>query len=382
MPRKAFRICLDALLLALFAVHGAVGQANAAPSDGSRSGAIEYAKGFTAEQHRNYTLLTVSQPWPGAQQELRYLLVHRGAAIPAGYPGIPVILVPVRSIVELSSTYLAETVELGEVDKITGVESLSYVYSPEVRSGIIAGRIKTVGEGQSLNIEELIKMNPDVIMTSAFGGASDLNPKLQEAGLPVVVNGDWAEPTPLGRAEWIKFIALFFDEGAKASRIFDGVASEYHRLAALAASTSERPTVFVNAPWQGTWTMPGGQSYMAQLFRDAGARYLWANNDSSGTLTLDFEAVFSRASRADYWINPGSWTSLSDALASDPRFAAFDAFRRGHLYNNTARITADGGNDYWESGPANPQRVLADLIQIFHPGLLVHRQLYYYEELK
>ncbi len=342
----------------------------------------DYATGFSIKDHGSYKLVTVTRPWPGAKQQFRYLLVRRGTPVPSGYAGVPVIHTPIRSIVELSSTFLAETVELGETQTIKGVEHLSYVYSPQVREGIKAGHIQTVGEGQSLDIEQLIKMNPDVVMTSAFGGASDVYPKLQEAGLPVVINGDWAEPTPLGRAEWIKFISLFYDKGPEASKIFGRVASEYHRLSNLAQSAPSKPTVFANAPWQGTWGMPGGQSYVAKLFRDAGADYLWASNDSAGTLFLDFEAVFSRAANADYWINPGAWKSLAEATATDPRFAQFKAFRERHLYNSIARTTPDGGNDYWESGPANPQRVLADLIEIFHPSLLPGRRLYYYERLK
>jgi len=370
------RAAAGALLLALLAPL-AFGQ-----SAGRGATTIRYASGFTVTDHGSYRLLTVSRPWPGARREFRYLLVNRGSPVPSGYPDVPVIRVPIRSIVALSSTYLAEIVELGRLSTIKGVESLSYVYDPAIRRRVEQGSIATVGEGQSLNLEQLIEMKPDVIMTSAFGGAGDVYPKLQELGLPVVINGDWAEATPLGRAEWIKFIALFYGEEAVAKKRFDRVAAEYHRLAALAAGARSRPTVFVNAPWQGSWGMPGGRSYEARLLHDAGADYLWSHTDSEGTLFLDFEAVFDRAANADYWIDPGSWRSLAQGAKSDPRFTQFKAFREHRLYNITARTSPDGGNDYWESGPANPQLVLGDLIEIFHPGLLPDRKLYFYERLE
>jgi iron complex transport system substrate-binding protein len=391
MQSRTLSASLSALLFSLLLLPAAFAQtvglstARSAPSSAAtnRNGvSVDYATGFEVVDHGTYRLLTVTRPWPGATRKFRYLLVRRGTPVPPGYAGVPVIRVPIRSIVELSSTYLAETADLGEISTIKGVESLSYVYSPEVRAGIDSGRIKTLGEGQTLNVERLIEMRPDVVMTSAFGGASDVYPKLEEAGLPVVINGDWAELSPLGRAEWIKFIALFYDEGAKAERIFARVASEYHHLAALAAGVKDRPTVFANAPWQGTWGMPGGRSYVAKLFHDAGADYLWSNNRSTGTLFLDFEAVFDRARNADFWINPGTWKNRSDALGVDPRFARFAAFKDDMMFNSIARTTPDGGNDYWESGPADPQRVLEDLIRIFHPGLLPNHKLYFYVRLK
>lgn len=370
------------LVLLLTTTIASFARAQPAPSGGSDAATVEYARGFTVDSHAGYTLVSVTRPWPGSRQEFRYLLVQRGRPVPGGYPGVPVIRVPIRSIVALSSTYLAEIAELGELDTIRGVESLSYVYSPEIRSRIKSGKIETVGEGQSLNIEALIALKPDVVMTTAFGGSADLYPRLEAAGLPVVINGDWAELTPLGRAEWLKFIALFYDKGSKAAELFNHVASEYHRLAALAANSGRRPTVFVNAPWQGTWDVPGGRSYMARLLHDAGADYLWQRSESTGTLSLDFEAVFDRAANADFWINPGAWRSLAEAKSVDPRFALFKAFKEHHLYNSIARTTPDGGNDYWESGPANPQIVLRDLIRIFHPDLLPGRKLYYFKRLE
>jgi len=374
-----FAVC--ALFMMSFTSRAAYSQSSGAPSDRTEV-SIDYASGFRVDDHGTYRLVTVTRPWPGADHELRYLLVRRGTPVPSGYGGIPVIRTPIRSIVALSSTFLAEISELGETSTIQGVQSVSYIYSPEIRRLVRDGTIKTVGEGQSLNVEELIAMQPEIIMASAYGGSDELLARLEQAGLPVVVNGDWAELSPLGRAEWIKFIGLFYGEQRRAAHDFDRVASEYQRLARLAAKADSRPTVFANAPWQGRWDVPGGRSYMARLLADAGASYLWADNSSTGSLSLDFEAVFQRAAAADYWINPGSWRSMAEARSADPRFAQFRAFKEGHLYNSIARTTPDGGNDYWESGPAHPELVLADLIRIFHPNLLPGRALYYFERLR
>lgn len=342
---------------------------------------LSYATGFSVADHATYKVVRVTRPWPGARTGFEYLLIQRGAPAPAGYPGAIRVTIPVRSVVALSEPELAEIAMLGETATVKGIGRVSYVYNAEIRKMAKQGKIAELGEGASIEIEPLVALGPDLVITNGYGGSDTSYAKLIEAGLPVVVDGDWAEPSPLGRAEWIKFIALFYDKERLADTLFARVASEYHRLKALAAGAERRPTVFVNAPWQGSWGMPGGRSYLARLLRDAGADYLWGATDSSGTLPLSLEAVIDRAMGADFWLNTGSYRTLAALLAADPRFAHFRAVERDAVYNDDARARDDGANDYWESGPAQPQVVLADLIRIFHPRLLPGHSLYYYRRL-
>jgi len=186
----------------------------------------------------------------------------------------------------------------------------------------------------------------------------------------------------LSRAEWGKFIALFFNKEAQAEQVFTQTAAQYEKLAKLAASVRMKPTVVVNVNYQGTWYMDGGKTYVAQFLEDAGATYLWADNSDVGEVMLSFEEVFNKAADADYWINTGFWNSAREALADDERYGEFAAFKNNHVYNNNARSNAKGGNDYFESGIANPDVILEDLIKIFHPELLPDHQLYYYHQLE
>lgn len=95
---------------------------------------------------------------------------------------------------------------------------------------------------------------------------------------------------------------------------------------------------------------------------------------------MDFEAVYEVGLRADIWINPGTAKTKEDILAKDPRFKDFKAFKTGRIYNNNRRMSPSGGNDFWESGVVHPERLLADLIHIFHPSVLPDHQLFYYQK--
>jgi iron complex transport system substrate-binding protein len=342
---------------------------------------LEYAEGFTVEYFNHYKVVTVLSPWTAADETFQYVLVQCGTPAPEGYDEATFIEAPVSTIITMSTTYLPALAELGQADQIVGMDSTAFAYDPAVRARIDAGEIVEIGMGADVNIETVLELDPSLIMTIGSGLAEyDAYPTLIEAGLPVVINGDWVENEPLGRAEWAKFIALFYNQEAEATRLFEDVATAYAEAATLAASAESRPTVLVNIPWEGTWYVPGGQSFFAQMLADAGADYIWADSPEAGTLYLDFETVFEMAGEAEAWLNVGA-PDLASLAATDERFAEFAAFQSGQVWSNSARTNASGGDDFYESGVMHPELVLADLVAILHPELLPEHEFTYYFQL-
>ncbi len=341
----------------------------------------DFATGWEVQYFNHYKQVTVNTPWSGAAEPFRYVLVQCGTPIPDDIGDAVVVEVPVQSFITMSTTQLPHVVSLGLRDQLVGVNSLQFVSTPAVRE--MRDDLVEVGNGAAVDVEQVLALAPDLVLTNALGDPqNDAHPQLLAAGVPVAIDADYLESSPLGQAEWIKFMALFFNEEAEAAAIFDGVAREYTQLAALTATVDERPTVFVNTPFQGTWNVPAGESYVAQLLRDAGGDYLWSDTAGTGSIPLDFEAVLARASDADYWLNTGMWMSIEDARAEDPRYTEFAPLTTGRTYNNNARLTPEGGNDYFETGAARPDLILADMIAILHPDLLPNHDLYFYRQLE
>jgi iron complex transport system substrate-binding protein len=342
---------------------------------------LEYTEGFSVEYFNNYKVVTVLTPYPGAEETFTYVLVQCGTPAPDELPeGAVVIVVPVQSIVTMSTTYLPTLDLLGVTDTIVGMDEFDYTNLPSIRERIDSGELTEVGSGSTVNVEALLELEPDLIMNQTFGTP---DPILVDEGLPVVINGDWVDTTPLGRAEWMKFIALFYNGEASAQEAFDGVVERYSALTELTADVETRPTVFTGSAYEGTWYMSGGGSYAAQLLRDAGAAYVNADDTSTGGLALDFEAAYDVALDAEFWINPDQlfWFTLDDVSATDTRYQDFAAFQNGNIYNNNASANESGWSAYYESGLSNPDIILADLITIFHPDLLPDHELVYYQRL-
>jgi iron complex transport system substrate-binding protein len=341
---------------------------------------LRHAKAFTVEYHDTYKLLTVLQPWRDAGRTFTYVLVQRGTQPPADIGEAQVVEIPIQSAASLSTTHLPYWDELGQLDLLKAVGNSIYVNNPGVLERLQSGKIVDVGNGPEVNIETLLALGPEIITTTALGNTrKDDYLLLQDKGFKVVVVSDFMEEIPLGRAEWVKFMALFTNQEARAEEVFAGIEKRYRDMQNRAQNASGCPTVVLGYEINGAWNMPGGKSYQAAYIRDAGGCYLWADDDTTGRIPLSFEAVYEKAADAEYWFNQSSsWRTAADVLAADPRYEKFRAFTEGHTYNNNARVNATGGNDYNESGHANPDLVLADLIAILHPELLPDHTLVYH----
>jgi iron complex transport system substrate-binding protein len=343
---------------------------------------VNYATGFTVEYKKNYKVITVKNPWRDAKTSFQYVLVQCGTPVPAGFDKSQIITVPVNSAISLSTTHLPHFAKLGIADKLLAVSDTKKVNTQAVVENIKAGKIAEVESNGNLNIERILELNPDVVITYGTGNAqTDSHPKLLEAGLKVAINAEYMETSPLGHAEWLKFTALLFNKDEIAEKVFQETSQKYKAVAAKVKSLKKRPTVFTGFNFQGTWYAPGCKSYAAKYLTDAGADYLCVDN-SSGSIPLSFEDVFARSIKADYWLNVSqSWQSLKDAISEDNRYGEFNAVKKGNVYNNNLRVNSNGGNDYWESGTSNPDVVLSDLVKIMHPELLPNHQLIYYQKL-
>ncbi|WP_051554429.1 ABC transporter substrate-binding protein [Desulfobulbus elongatus] len=349
---------------------------------GAWASAIRYARTFHIEPLADgCRLVTVTPPGATGATGLQYLLVPRDAQRPAGYPTALTIRVPVQRIVALSTTHLAYIAAAGQVDRLVGVSDFRYISTPEIRRRIDDHSLVQVGDVTRLRMEPLLELAPDLILTSGGGSSFDVHPKLRETGLPAVMILEHLETDPLGRCEWMKFLALFLGTERHAEQLFDQIAQRYTELATRTAQARHRPTVLVNTPFQGQWWIPGGRTYLARMIEDAGGAYLWAGLQRADTVPLDIESVYDKGLDAEVWLHAGQWNHLGDIRAADPRFAAFRSVRTGKVFNNNKRQNQWGGNDYWESGMLRPDVVLADMIAILQPQLLPDHRLVYHQQL-
>jgi iron complex transport system substrate-binding protein len=361
------------------------GSTTVEPVDGdyfANKAEVEYADYFSVDYHDNYKHVVVTDT---SGTEYSYILVQKGTAAPENDDGSTVIEIPVDSIVTLSTTHLPALEIISELDTLKAVNAFSYINSGAVREIIDNGELEQVGSGSATNTEKIVALNPDIVMTTVSGyGLDDEHiSTLRNLGQTPVVNQEHNEKTPLGRAEWIKFVSLFYNKEQEANEYFDAITADYESLAATANAVEDKPTVMAGMSWEGTWYVPGGESFVAEFIEDAGGSYVWADVNDTGSVTYDFESVFNRSQDAEYWLSDDmTLNDMSDLEAQNPLFLNFRAAQSGNVYSSYGKVNQGGGNDYYESGLVHPDIILEDLISIFHPELLPDHELVYYKHLE
>jgi iron complex transport system substrate-binding protein len=341
---------------------------------------IESARNFSVEYHNSYKVVTVSHAYAGGPPE-RYVLVQCGTptpALPADLASAPLVPVPVTSIFSASTTHLQVLADLTRIDVVTGVAKAADATIPSLVPRIASGATVEFAPASVIDTERVVARAPSIVMTG--GSFNFALAVVRGAGIPVVANVEWLESTALARSEWVKYTALFLNEEQKAQATFDRVKHAYASLVerTRAIPDDERPTVMTGRATRGTYFSAGGKSYVAELIKDAGGRYVWHDNAATGTVALDLEAQLQRAANADIWINGGGWRDRAAMLEDEPRYALLKAYRQGAIWVYERRATAAGGNDYWSRSITRPDLVLADLVKIFHPRLLPDHRFEWY----
>jgi iron complex transport system substrate-binding protein len=353
------------------------------PEKSEINNSIVTAHRISIEKFSDYTKITIINPWQGADQvNMTYFLVRRGYTLPPGLDSSMIIMVPVRSIVCMSTTHVAMIESLGEAQTITGMSGTGFIYSPEVRNLADKGLIRDVGYEANLNKELILKIHPDITMIYGVGSeSSGYVGKLQELGIRVIYNADYLETDPLGKAEWLKlFGALYCREGL-ADSLYNAEVQQYNDLKSfLSDNITNKPVVLLGLPFKDTWFVSPGNSFISSLIEDAGGEYLWEETKSSVSMPFGLENVYLKAIKADFWLNIGTVRSKTEISAVDPRLTDLACFKKGNLYNNNNRITEEGGNDFWESGTLFPHIILKDIASILHPDLFPGYELFYYRK--
>ena len=297
-------LCLSVCLLACSSGSRAKGEATkeiiTGRTDSTERVEPKYAQGFHLNYADGYILADIQDPQSEESATFHYALVPRGThpVIPEGYAPIEL---PVRSAICMTSLQLSNFIKLDALDRVVGITSTRHLFNKAMNERLSEGKTVRIGIEGNFDNEVIMSINPDLILVSPFkrGGYETL----RDVGIPLIPHLGYKETTPLGQAEWIKFVALLIGKEREGNACFSAIERRYEELRALTADgrVKRRPVVFSGELRGGNWYAVGGKSFLAQLFKDAGADYFLKDDERSGGVTLDFETVYNQADDADYW---------------------------------------------------------------------------------
>lgn len=308
-----------------------------------------------------------------AGEPLEIVLVQCGTPTPAHSPATLVVQVPIQRLATGNSAMLGAADELGIVDRLVGIENVRAPTVESVRKRVASGHIHELWGNAHSNIEPIMAAQPDVYL-SFFSAYPQFNihPQLQQVGVLALPQADHLESHPLGRAEWLKFLALLVNREAQANRQFAAIEHDYLRWAALTSDVQQRPLVMAGFPsGRGSFEVFGGLNQRARLIADAGGQYVLEESRERGSLVqVSFEHLYEKGAAAPFWLGakPG-YASLPQMLETSPHSRWFRAAREGRVYAFDQGYTGAWASPYQDQSMTRPHVLLAELVQVLHPQL-------------
>ena len=339
-----------------------------------------HATGFEKRgcEEGNSTLIVVKNPWQGADDVEQMLLIDRDGTFNTSGTDIQRIDHDAKRIICMSSSYVAMLSTIDKQEAIAGVSGINFISDEYVAAN--SDKIGDVGYDNNINYEMVVALNPDLVLLYGVMGASGMESKLRELGIPYLYLGEYVESSPLGKAEWMVAVGEITGARDKAEGIFGSISERYTALATeVSLAAKERKQVMLNTPYRDSWFIPSEQNYIARIIRDAGGEPFTIAGTGNSSQPIDIEQAYIWASEADVWLNVGACNSLEELIRQNPKFADVKAVREKRVYNNNARQTTQGGSDFWESGVVRPDVILQDLVTILQGN---EGELYYYKQLK
>lgn len=339
---------------------------------------LAYAQNLRMRDCDGYTRVDLLNPWKKGDTLHTYYLINKEGTPPRGKG--TVIRTPLQRVVVFTTAHANLLEWLGANRKMAGVADAKYMLIPDVqqRLGKTGGNqgIVDCGDAMNPNVERIVETQADAIWLSPFENSGGYG-ALDKTGIPIIECADYMETSALGRAEWMRFYGRLVGRDAQADSLFAVVEREYRQLSALAKKSKERKSILPERMTGSVWYLPGGQSTMGRLYRDAHIGYAFANDDHSGSLTLPFETVLDKAGRADIWLMSYNGRMNKNVLKAE--FAGYQqlhAWETGQIYG-----CAVDRKSYFEEVSWRPDWLLRDLLVIFHPSLrpTLGNKLRYYQ---
>jgi iron complex transport system substrate-binding protein len=287
---------------------------------------------------------------------------------------------PCQKIMVLSSSLLGYVSALGLEDKIVGVSSPEYVYSAKIQQNINQKKSQVVGSEGMLNVEKIMAMKPDLVLSNYQANFENQYKMLKNNGIEVLFLDEFLEEDALQKADYLLLIGHLMGSGDKAKTLLAEIKQHYAQLVTLAKTAKTQPKILYGNMYGSQWFLPTGQSFAGKFLRDANSQYPWMA-EPKNSLQLTFEEVMAKAKGAQYWVNAGLGKRKQDFLQFNPVYQKLEVFQKGKMYGINQK-SHDKANDFFQSGNVRADLVLQDYIKIFHPELLPNDSLVYMNEIR
>ena len=296
---------------------------------------LSYADQFSVNYYEGgYKLFTI-------EGDGKFLLVPDGEEAPEDLPDdITVLSHTPKSI------YLVAT---SAMDFFCGLDALDHIslsgtnadgwYIDKAKTALEDGSIAFAGKYSAPDYEQILAAGCDLAIESTMiYHKPEVKEKLEELGIPVLVEHSSYESHPLGRTEWVKLYGALLGKEDEAEALFEEQASQLKSLENTENTGKTVAFFYINS--MGAANVRKAGDYVSKMIDIAGGQYIFkdlgADEEGQSTMNMGMEDFYAGAKDADYIIYnstiDGELKSLDELLKKSALLKDFKAVKEGNVW--------------------------------------------------
>lgn len=297
---------------------------------------LQYAENFSIDYYAGgYSMITTKRDGS------RFLIVPEQAEAPEGLEEDIVILKqPIQDIYLVASAVMDMFCQLDGLDAISfsGQKQENW-YIEDAKNAMAEGRLLYAGKYNRPDYEQLVSRGCRLaIENGMIAHAPEVVEKLEDFGIPVLMEASSYEAHPLGRVEWIKLFGALLGKEEAAERIFQEQADVLNRISEDQPSGKTVAFFFVSS--NGMVQVRQSSDYIPRMIELAGGRYIFENlgdpESRKATMNMQAEEFYHKARNADFLIYnssiDGGISTMKELLDKCEFLEDFQAVKEGNVW--------------------------------------------------
>ena len=300
---------------------------------------LKYAENFQVDYYEGgYTMLLLPM------EHTKFLVVPEGMEEPSGLEkDIIVLNRPIQNLYVVASSVMDMFQELDSLDTIafSGQKEENW-YIEGAKKAMQEGKMQYAGKYNQPDYERIVSGNCSLaIENMMISHAPEVKEKLNEFGIPVMIERSSYETHPLGRVEWVKFFGALLGKEKEAEEIFQKQEEILKKVTGEEKTGKTVAFFFVTS--NGMIQVRQSNDYIPKMIELAGGTYVFSDlgEDSTkrSTINMQVEEFYDGAKDADFLIYnssiDGGVKNLEQLLEKCDVLKDFKAVKEGNVWCTT-----------------------------------------------
>lgn len=300
---------------------------------------LKYAQQFAVDYYKGgYALISI-------KDGDRFLVIPEDKDVPENMDSdIKIIKRPLKNVYMVSTSAMDLVCAIDEEKNIrlSGTKEKDW-YVDKAKEAMKSGNMLYAGKYSAPDYELILSEKCELaVENTMIYHSPEVIDKLENTGVPVLVEKSSYESHPLGRMEWIKMYGVLFGKEDEAEKYFDEKTKEADKVienVEKEQNDNRKTVAFFYITSNGAVSVRKSGDYVSKMIELAGGEYVFkdlTDENALSTMNIQMEEFYAIAKDADYLIYnsaiDGELYTMDELIEKSSMLKDFKAVKNGDVW--------------------------------------------------